>query len=83
MIRSNFVKDCMALHQRVDKIAQGAALMTDTTIERRFVDGLSDTVCNHALEKVLYDNFSQLGVPPCTAGGARFHGGTVRHLRRA
>lgn len=34
---------------------------------RRFVDGLSDTVCNHALEKVLYDNFSQLGVPPCTA----------------
>ena len=67
MIRSNFVKDCMALHQRVDKIAQGAALMTDTTIERRFVDGLSDTVCNHALETVLYDNFSQLGVPPCTA----------------
>ena len=67
MIRSNFVKDCMALHQRVDKIAQGAALMTDTTIERRFVDGLSDTVCNHALEQVLYDNFSQLGVPPCTA----------------
>ena len=47
MIRSNFVKDCMAMHQRVDKIAQGAALMTDTTIERRFVDGLSDTVCNH------------------------------------
>ena len=67
MIRSNFVKDCMALHQRVDKIAQGAALMTDTSIERRFVDGLSDTVCNHALEKVLYDNFAQLGVPSCTA----------------
>ena len=28
---------------------------------------LSDTVCNHALEKVLYDNFAQLGVPSCTA----------------
>ena len=66
MIRSHFVKDCTALHQRVDKIAQGAALMTDTTIERRFVDGLSDTVCNHALEKLLYDNFAQLGVPECT-----------------
>ena len=66
MIRSNFVKDCITLHQRVDKIAQGAALMTDTTIERRFVDGLSDTVCNHALEKVLYDNFAELGVPACT-----------------
>ena len=65
MIRSNFVKDCMALHQRVDKIAQGAALMTDTTIERRFVDGLSDTVCNHALEQVLYDNFSQIGRASC------------------
>ncbi len=55
--------------------------MTDTTIERRFVDGLSDTVCNHALEKLLYDNFAQLGVPPLHGGGARFHGGTVRHLR--
>ena len=66
MIRSNFVKDCITLHQRVDKLAQGAALMTDTTIERRFVDGLSDTVCNHALEKVLYDNFAELGVPACT-----------------
>ena len=66
MIRSNFVKDCITLHQRVDRIAQGAALMTDTTIQRRFVDGLSDTVCNHVLEKVLYDNFAQLGVPDYT-----------------
>ncbi len=66
MMRSNFAKDCMALHQRVDNIAKGAALMTDTTIERHFVDGLSDTVCNHVLEKVLYDNYAALGVPECT-----------------
>ena len=67
MVRSNLVKDCIALHKRVDKIAEGAALMTETSIERRFVDGLSDTVCNHALEKLLYDNFAALGVPECTA----------------
>lgn len=72
MIRSNYVKDCMALHQRVDKIAQGAALMTDTTIQRKFVDGLSDTVCNHALEQVLYDNFAQLGVPECSPAEHEF-----------
>lgn len=72
MIRSNYVKDCMALHQRVDKIAQGAALMTDTTFQRKFVDGLSDTVCNHALEQVLYDNFAQLGVPECSPAEHEF-----------
>ena len=66
MVRSNHVAEAVELQARVDKIAQGAALMTDTTIERRFVDGLSDTVCNHALEKVLYDNFAELGVPACT-----------------
>ena len=51
----------------IGDITVGVMELKSGTIERRFVDGLSDTVCNHALEKVLYDNFSQLGVPPCTA----------------
>ena len=40
--------------------------MTDTTFERKFIDGLADTVTNHTLESVLYDNFSALGVPQYT-----------------
>lgn len=66
MVRSNRVAEAVELQKRVDKIAEGAALMTETEFERKFIDGCADTVCNHVLEKVLYDNFEQLGVPDYT-----------------
>ena len=40
--------------------------MTETTVEKKFIDGLADTVTNHALERVLYRNFEALGVPSYT-----------------
>ncbi len=66
MVRSNRVAEAVELQTRVDRIAQGAALMTDTTFERKFIDGVADTVSNFALERVLYENFSELGVPHYT-----------------
>lgn len=66
MVRSNHVSEAVELQARVDKIAEGAALMTETTFERTFIDGCSDTVTNHVLEQVLYDNFAELGVPQYT-----------------
>ncbi len=66
MIRSDKVSDALELEKRVDKIAQGAALMTETTVEKLFIDGLAETIPNHTLEKVLYDNFQQVGVPTYT-----------------
>lgn len=66
MVRSNKVSEAVELQARVDKIAQGAALMTETAYDRVFIDGLADTVPNHTLEKVLYRNFAQLGVPAHT-----------------
>lgn len=63
MVRSNHIAEAVELQKRVDKIAEGAALMTETTFEREFVDGLSDTVTNRTLEKVAYKNFQELGVP--------------------
>ncbi|SDB50986.1 amidohydrolase [Butyrivibrio sp. INlla16] len=63
MVRSNHVAEAVELQKRVDKIAEGAALMTETTFVRKFVDGMSDTVTNRALEKVLYKNFEEIGVP--------------------
>ena len=63
MVRSNHVAEAVELQARVDKIAEGAALMTETTVERKFIDGLSDTVSNFALERVLYENYRELGVP--------------------
>ena len=66
MVRSNHVAEAVELQKRVDKIAEGAALMTETTFERKFIDGLADTVSNFALERVLYKNFEELGVPAYT-----------------
>ncbi len=66
MIRSNKVNEAVALAARVDKIAEGAALMTDTTFEKKFIDGLADTVSNSVLERVLYKNFELTGVPVYT-----------------
>lgn len=66
MVRSNHVSEAVELQARVDKIAEGAALMTETTFEKKFIDGLADTVSNHTLEQVLYDNYKELGVPSYT-----------------
>ena len=66
MIRSNHVAEAVELEKRVDKIAEGAALMTETTFQKKFIDGLADTVSNFVLERVLYRNFEELGVPSYT-----------------
>ena len=55
MVRSILVKDANALQERVDKIAEGAALMTGTTFEKIFIDGCSNTLSNHALEKLMQE----------------------------
>lgn len=67
MVRSNHVSEAVTLQKRVDRIAEGAALMTDTTFERKFIDGLADTISNHTLEKLLHENYEELGVPSHTA----------------
>ena len=66
MVRSDRVKKALELQARVDKIAEGAALMTETSCRRKFIDGLAETIPNHALEALLYRNFSEVGVPVYT-----------------
>ncbi|MDR3120411.1 MAG: amidohydrolase [Clostridiales bacterium] len=66
MIRENTVHKNLGLVARVDKIAEGAALMTDTRLERVFIDGTADTIPNFTLEKALYKNFQEIGVPKYT-----------------
>ena len=72
MVRAISVRDCVELRKRVDKIAEGAALMTETTFERTFIDGTADLVPNFALEKVLYDNFAQVEFPTYTEEELQF-----------
>lgn len=72
MVRSIAVADALALQARVDKIADGAAMMTETTYERVFIDGCSNTVPNHALERLLYKNFDEIGVAKYTEDEVKY-----------
>lgn len=66
MIRANKVRDSVKLLARVDKIAQGAALMTETSFDRQFIDGTAELVPNYTLEKLLYRIFNEVGLPEYT-----------------
>ena len=66
MVRSIWAKEALALQERVDRIALAAAMMTDTTMEKKFIDGCSNTVPNKVLEKLLWENFSQVEMPEYT-----------------
>ena len=63
MVRANRVADSVALQARVDDIARGAALMTGTDFERIFIDGTAELLPNYTLEKLLYSQMEELGVP--------------------
>lgn len=66
MVRSVWAKDALELQRRVDTIAQAAAMMTETKMEKKFIDGCSNTVPNKALESLLWDNFHEVGLPTYT-----------------
>ena len=62
MVRSIWVKDALELQERVDRIALAASMMTDTKMEKKFIDGCSNTVPNKVLESLMWENFNDLGV---------------------
>ena len=66
MVRGDNVRNAKALLERVKKIAQGAAMMTETSVTTRQIDGTSDTVSNTVLEKVIYENLQQAPLPVYT-----------------
>ena len=72
MVRESTVHKALKLQARVDQIADAAAMMTETAVARRFIDGTSNTVCNQGLEKLLRKNFEEVGVPSYTAEETAF-----------
>lgn len=72
MVRANKVRQTVELLNRVDKIAEGAALMTETECERVFIDGTAELLPNFAIEKALYRNFKEIGVPEYSAEELEF-----------
>ena len=66
MVRSDTVRHAKALLKRVENIAKGAALMTDTTVTWRQIDGTSDTLSNQVLEQLLFENLNAAPLPEYT-----------------
>jgi aminobenzoyl-glutamate utilization protein B len=54
------------LHERVDRIAQGAALMTDTTVKARVTSAFSDLVTIPALQALANETMHDIPVPMAT-----------------
>lgn len=63
LIRAPRVSQVEEIYQRICKIAQGAALMTETEVEIIFDKACSNLVPNNILLKVMHEHFTELGIP--------------------
>ncbi len=63
-IRARDVHGMNALVQRVRKVADGAALMTETQVEVKIHSGVSNLLGNVPLEKAMQSQLERLGPPP-------------------
>jgi aminobenzoyl-glutamate utilization protein B len=64
LIRARELPELWRLIERVRKIADGAALMTETRVESQVVSAVSNLLANTPLEKAMHDNLQRLGPPP-------------------
>jgi aminobenzoyl-glutamate utilization protein B len=63
LIRAADLEELNPLVARVRKIAEGAALMTETRVETRVISAVSNLLGNTPLEALMHDNFLRLGPP--------------------
>lgn len=66
LMRAPEVDQLQKIYQRVSNIAKGAALMTDTKLNIRFENAVSNLIPNKTLEQVLQINFEQTHLPVYT-----------------
>lgn len=66
LIRARNVEELRPLVERVRKIADGAALMTETRVETQVISAVSDLLGNTPLEEALHANLERLGPPEFT-----------------
>jgi len=67
LIRARTLAELTPLVARVRKIANGAALMTETTVTTRVISAVSNMLGNTPLEAAMQAEFDRLGPPPFDA----------------
>lgn len=71
-IRARDLPGMMSLIERVKKVAQGAALMTETHVEYSVMSALSNMLPNKPLEAAMYQVMQRLGPVPFDAADMEF-----------
>jgi aminobenzoyl-glutamate utilization protein B len=63
-VRARELAELWPLVERVKKCAEGAALMTETTVTHKVVSAVSNLLANTPLDRAMFDNLQRLGPPP-------------------
>src|SRR4051794_13540142 len=71
-IRARDVQGMNALVERVRKVADGAALMTETKVEVKVWSAVSNLLGNTPLEKAMQSQLERLGPPPFDAADRKY-----------
>jgi aminobenzoyl-glutamate utilization protein B len=71
-IRARDLPGMRALIDRVKKVAQGAALMTETNLSMQVVSAVSNLLGNAPLEQAMQAQFERLGPPPFDAADRKY-----------
>ncbi len=71
-IRSRDLKGMLDLNERVKRVAHGAAMMTDTTVEISIMSAVSNLLGNRPLEEAMQRNLERLGPVPFDAADKAF-----------
>ena len=71
-VRARDLPGMMALNERVKKIAEGAALMTETKVSFKVVSAVSNMLGNTPLEQAMYQNLQRLGPVPFDAADREY-----------
>jgi aminobenzoyl-glutamate utilization protein B len=63
LVRARTLPELNSLVQRVKKVADGAALMTETTVRSRIISGDANLIGNTPLESLMHSQLERLGPP--------------------
>ncbi len=72
LVRATELPGLRALVERVKKVAEGAALMTETMVRSDVVSAMSNLLANTPLERAMHANFERLGPPEFDAADRAF-----------
>ncbi|WP_077328649.1 M20 family metallopeptidase [Virgibacillus siamensis] len=72
LIRAPKVQQVDGMYKRIKKIAEGAAMMTETEVTIEFDKACSNYIQNRSLEKILYKNLKDIGTGNPTGSEKEF-----------